>query len=420
LDASRHELAHFWPQVLPGGQLLLYVLGDTPENSGVYAASLARPDERVQLLTSSSNAAYASPGDGKEYLLWSRGGTLVAQEFDSRSRRFFGDAHPLADSVGVANPNRLEVAVSGNTLLYASAVRSQLTWFDSTGKSLATAGEADDSLRDFSLSPNGRRIAVSRRQSISGFDVWLLETERGISNRLTSGGGSNINPLWSPDSRSILFTRIPNLFFYKDLNEIGSEQMAVKSPYLKHATDWSRDGRYVVYFEGAQDTKRDIWFLEMSGSGAANPKPYLRTQFNEVNAQFSPESSPHWVAYESDESGRYEIYIQAFPEPRRKFRVSIGGGSFAKWNPAPDRTGDVLFYRAPEGKLMAVKLKLGRDSVEASNPRELFVTPAAGDYNVSADGKRFLMNVPFSQGPQPLNVIINWPALLKKGAAAVE
>jgi hypothetical protein len=151
----------------------------------------------------------------------------------------------------------------------------------------------------------------------------------------------------------------------------------------------------------------------------ATPKPYLRTPFNEWSGRFSPEPSPRWVAYHSDESGRYEVYIDAFPQPRGKKRISTAGGEHPRWGAG----GRELFYVSPENKLMAVSLKLSAESVEPSAPRELFRLPPpvaglASVYEASRDGQRFLALTGHESASPALMVIVNWPALLKKGAGA--
>jgi hypothetical protein len=150
----------------------------------------------------------------------------------------------------------------------------------------------------------------------------------------------------------------------------------------------------------------------------APPKPYLRTPFNESWGRFSRETPPRWVAYQSDETGRYEIYIRSFPEPRGKFQISTGGGQYPQWGAA----GRELFYVSPDHKLMAVGLRLGTDSLEASSPHELFALPSVdtgwSPYDTAPDGQRFLVRATPAQAGQPLTVIVNWPALLKKGAPA--
>ena len=150
----------------------------------------------------------------------------------------------------------------------------------------------------------------------------------------------------------------------------------------------------------------------------ALPAPYLRTRFNESQARFSPEPSPRWVAYASDESGKYEVYIDSFPEPRGRKRISTAGGHFPQWGPG----GRELYYVSLENKLMVADLKLGAGTVESPTPRELFAlslrSVAGPTYQASRDGQRFLVLSSAVTAPQPLNVIVNWPALLKRGAVA--
>jgi Tol biopolymer transport system component len=209
--------------------------------------------------------------------------------------------------------------------------------------------------------------------------------------------------------------------FHKESSGAGNEQRLTQSPNTQDSIDWSDDGRWALYREIAPDTAFDLWGLPMNPEGkpAGQAKPYLCTPFNEDYGRFSPEPSPRWVAYQSDESGRYEVYIQAFPEPRGKFRISTGGGQYPQWGPG----GRELFYVSPDLKLMAVSLKLGAESVEPSTPRELFPLTAVENgwspYDTAPNGQRFLVRaVAQQQSSQPLTVIVNWPALLKKGAAA--
>jgi hypothetical protein len=166
-----------------------------------------------------------------------------------------------------------------------------------------------------------------------------------------------------------------------------------------------------------------LWIFPVTPDGKlasdTTPKPYLSTQFSERYGRFSPEPNPRWVAYESDESGRPEIYVDAFPERRNKVQVSAGGGVFAEWSP----DGRELFYLAPDSKLMQVSLKRASDSLEPSPPQELFALPIAQDglppYQVAPDGRKFLVRAtPEKQAGRPLTLIVNWPALMKKGAAA--
>jgi Tol biopolymer transport system component len=427
IDATHGEGSHRWPQLLPGGRFLYWARSGSSEDNGVYAASFAKPGERVRLVNTDAAAFYAPGGDRKSYLLWTRGGTLVARELDVTSLRLAGEPHPVADPVGkISLIGGTNAAVSANgVLLYGSAnTSSRFSWLDRTGKLLGGVGEPGE-YGAFRLSADGRRAAIAR-DAPGGADLWLLEVQRGVSGRLTFHPGTNAYPVWSPDGRTILFgstgaqTGAQNLF-RKESSGAGNEQRLSQSPNVQDPTDWSGDGRWALYHEVAPETGFDLWALPTTPDGkpTGQAKPYLRTPFNESWGRFSPEPSPRWVAYQSDESGRNEVYIQAFPEPRGKLRISTGGGQYPQWGPG----GRDLFYVSPDFKLMAVGLKLGADSVEPSTPRELFLLPTVDNgfspYDTAPDGLRFLVRAtPQQQVSQPLTVIVNWPALLKQGAAA--
>jgi Tol biopolymer transport system component len=418
---SRGETSHRWPQVLPGGRFLYWVQSSKAEIQGVYAASLAKPAEGVRLVSASANAIYAPGGDGKGYLLWLRGGTLVSQELDPATLKLAGEPHPVADPVtSVGQTGQMNAGASaGGILLYSAFnTRGQFTWIDRTGKPMGVVGESGE-YGAFRLSPDERRVAAAQDRP-GGTDIWLLEVERGVPNLFTFNSNLCIYPVWSPDGRTIVFTPVPprNLF-RRDSGGAGAEQQLIKSPNSQYATDWSRDGRWVLYFEVAPETQRDLWVLPSTPGGDpgadANPQPYLRTPYNESWGRFSPEPSPRWVAYQSDESGRYEIYIDAFPQTRSKTRISTGGGAYPQWGTG----GRELFYVSADNKLMVVDLKLAAVSAEPSTPRKLFTLPAVdtgfSPYDTTPDGQRFLVRATPEKGAsQSLTVIVNWPALMKE------
>jgi hypothetical protein len=201
-----------------------------------------------------------------------------------------------------------------------------------------------------------------------------------------------------------------------DTSGAGIEEPLTQPGALQNPHDWSPDGHFILYQQVGQDTGNDLWYLPVTPDGKpeGDPKPYLRTRFKEWHGRFYPQPHPRWVAYESDESGRPEVYVQSFPEPQGARRISTAGGQYPQWNP----NGRELFYASPESKLMAVDVKITQDSVEAGAPHELFPLPEIfptlqPPYDTSPDGRRFLVRVPVQQGPQPLHVIVNWPALLK-------
>ena len=176
----------------------------------------------------------------------------------------------------------------------------------------------------FRLAPGGRRVVVTRARPGAN-DLWLLDLERGPASRFTSASALNIYPVWSPDGRMILFTPSALRIFRKDSGGTGEEQRVTEGSTQQYANDWSRDGRVLIYHELTPGTQRDLWSLPLTPEGRvpgnAKPTPYLRTKFNGHNARFSPEPSPRWVAYQSDKTGRYEVYISTFPEPRGEFPI---------------------------------------------------------------------------------------------------
>ncbi|HTR37756.1 MAG TPA: protein kinase [Bryobacteraceae bacterium] len=401
------DAAHYWPQVLPGGNVLYLVQTNQADRGGVYAASLADPNRRVRLVNVDSNALYASG-----YLLWMRGSTLVAQPFDPIHLKLSGEPQPVADPAGrSAITGRMNVSASSNgLLLYSTSGSNQLTWLDREGKPLGTLGEPNDYVM-FRISPEGRRVAAAIGNPTRS-DLWLLDVARNVATRFTFSHNGHWDPVWSPDGRVLLF-RTADGMFRKDSSGAGDEQRVLKSTGLQLPTSWSRDGHFVLYEEGISTPPLNIWILPVTpeGEAAGEPKRYLDNPFVNTDGQFLPEPDPRWVAYESNESGQPEVYVQAFPAPHGKFQISAGGGRFPRWGPG----GREVFYVSLDDKLMAVDLKLRADSVEPSAPHELFPLPTPTinfiPYDVTADGQRFLVQAPPEQ-PAPLTVIVNWPALV--------
>ena len=411
IDRAHGEGTAGYVQALPGGHFLYGVVSygvvsTDPQKAGIYAATLAKPAERVRLLANAIDVRYASGVDGEDYLLWIRDRTLFAQPFNTEKLQLIGEPRLLADPVAMASSG-------GRSLLYGSSIGlRQFKWLDRKGNDVGLLGEIG--AWAFSrISPDGGRVATTRADGLRG--VWLLETRRGVANRLTTSI-SPLSPVWSPDEKTILFSRFA--IYRIGVDGTGIEERVTQSPNVQSVSDWSRDGRFVVYSEVAPDTGRDLWVLPVTSEGrpspGAKPWPFVREPFDQQTARFSPDT--HWVAYQSDESGQFEIYVRSFPEPREKIRISTGGGTYPQWGSG----GRELFYQSRDGKLMVVTLTTTA-SLEASLPRQLFALPAfvpgPNPYEATPDGQRFLIPEP-AASPEPLNVIVNWPALLKKGAPA--
>jgi Tol biopolymer transport system component/predicted Ser/Thr protein kinase len=424
-ELSRGEVAFRWPQVLPDGRFVFAVESSKPEGTGLYASSLTTPAERVKLLTTENKAVYASGAGRNGYLLWMRGATLVAQELDPRTLRLVGEPQVVVDALDGTSQSDIHVAASATGLLLYGAfgVVTQLAWWDRGGNWVGDVGQPLDGARMFRLSPDGRQVAVQRLTG-GEQDLWLLDTERGVTTRFTADRMVSTQPVWSPDGRTVLYTHLGSGdLLRKPANGSGDAEVVARRANGSLPFDWSRNGRWVLARETQPDTKYDIWKLPVTADGTmqegVSPKPYLRTRFNEWMARFSPEPSPRWVAYMSDESGRPEIYVDAFPEPRNKKRISANGGQSPQWG----ADGRELFYVSPDNVLMAVTLKLGAETAEPSAPRELFTLPlrssaAGATYEPSRDGQRFLVLTNPEGAKESLNVVVNWPALLKRAAPA--
>ena len=417
-DASLGETGHGYPQILPGGRVLFTVTSNLSETSGTYVASLSNPTQRIKVLDVGQALYARGTTDGTDYLVWPSDGTLKAQPFDVGRLKTIGEPHVLATE---GDDSRLLVSVSNNGILAYGRTRAltQFNWFDRTGRFAAALGEP---LRTFMfrLSPDSQQVVLQQNRSL---DLWVLDSMRGLTRRITAGPGTAAtHPVWSPDGRTIAFVRLGSgNLFVKAANGLGDEQLVIHRPGIL-LTDWSGDGRWVLEYEPDPKTRLDLWMLPVNPDGTLRhddmPKPYVRTPFNERFGRFSPGVRPRWVAYQSDESGQYEVYIDAFPEPRGKIRISTAGGTYPQWR----ADGRELFYISPDYKLMAASLKETVDSIEPAAPRELFAISAPGTfmspYEVSSDGQRFLVLSAREETTQSVSVIVNWPALLKKGAGA--
>ena len=407
-----------FPQFLPKGDRFLYLtiaLGK-PDVIGIYASSL---DEKppVRILASPLSATYVPPNASGNTgrLLFLRESTLMAQAFDPERLRLSGEMVPVAESVGTVDFGFLpafSVSESG-VLAYSSGAAGanrELVWLDRTGKQMESAGPPGD-YGNFRLSPDEKRIVMDRSVAQSAQDIWVLDLLRGVTSRLTFDPAIDNLPIWSPDGQRILFpsNRKGSFDLYiKAASGAGQEEPLIKmGTPTGWATDWSRDGRFILYQIPGAKTGQDLWIAPQFGD--RKPFPYLQTQFNEQAGAFSPDG--RWIAYVSDESGRNEIYVQAFPLSGEKHEISSGGGSEPYWR----KDGTELFYLAADRNLMAVPVKLGT-TITPGTPKALFPVPLSEQqhsYAVTGDGQRFLVSRLAGEMP-PITVVLNWEAGLKK------
>jgi eukaryotic-like serine/threonine-protein kinase len=414
LDAQQ-STQHSIPQFLPDGDHFVYYVSGGPDVRGVYVAALSKPEGR-RLVDSDAIAASVASG----HLLFVRGTTLFAQQFDLARLQLTGTPFPIAESIAMRTTTRTTqvAALSASTagrIVYrtaSAASERQFVWFDRSGGELAKVGDPDrEGPSSPSLSADQRRLAV-HRQVGGNTDIWLLETGRGILSRFTSNEANEIHPLWSPDGSRILFgSNRSGAFSLREKSTIGAGDEKPVLPMQAQATDWSRDGLFVLIQLRESKTSGDIWALPMSTS--QKPFPVVQTDFEERGGQFSPDGK--WIAYESTESGRWEIFVQPFPGPGPKMRVSVNGGAQVRWRP----DGKELFFIALDDRLMATPIMLPSNggSPEVGVPVPLFATRVGGavqsfsrqQYFVSPDGQRFLMNTILENGPSsPITIILNW------------
>ena len=408
-----------FPQFLPDGRQFIFSATGAPGRAGIYLGSLDSPEVK-RVTAADSNGEYLPTG----WLLFIRAGTLLAQRLDPTSKELTGNPIIVADSVAIdANTYGGAFSVSASGLLAyrpRGAGPHQLIWFDRSGKMLSTVGDPDSNgLSRPYISPDGRRVAAFR--TVQGkTDVWLLDASR--STRFTFDPSANRSPVWSPDGSQIAFdsTRKGRRDLYvKPSNGAGNEQLLVESEEDKFATDWSRDGRFLLYGSGSPQTSFDIWVVPMEGEH--KPFVFLKTNFDERQAMFSPDG--HWVAFVSNQSGRYEIYVQPFSAGSPgtvggQWQVSTTGGMYPRWR----SDGRELYYIAPDGKLMAAPVTFSGTSFRPGTPVALFQTRIYGggtdmnvghQYDVSSDG-RFLINTVLEDATSPITLLQNWSPGAKK------
>jgi serine/threonine protein kinase len=401
---------HWLPQFLPDhSHYLIYATGKVP---GIYSGVLGSPEPPRRIVDAQA-ASYAASGR----LLFVRGGTLFAQVFDPVRLALAGSPVAIADQIVASDVTGATAALSvsaAGPFAYRtgpSTSRHHFVWFDRSGVPLETIPGSDfgDGFAS-SLSPDASRLAIS--SFVEGTtDIWLLDMKRGVSTRLTTDPAFDLAGVWSPDARRIAFSsnrRGPSEFalYMRATDGTGNDELLV--PKAPGPDDWSPDGRFILYRIADLNGGTDLMALPMEGD--RTPVPVVATPFNETHGQFSPDGQ--WIAFQSNESGRPEIYVQPFRRPGQKVRISTEGGSQARWR----GDGKELFYLAPDQRLMAVLIQLDaqRNVVDVGTPVALFTTALAGSqadagrhYMVSRDGQRFLMDT-LKEVTLPITVVLNW------------
>lgn len=414
-DTSRQENLHAWPQFLPDGRHFIYLIqSDKPENTGIYAASL---DSKVakQVVNTSTNPLYAVLPSGIGYLLYMHTATLMARQFDAKKLELQGEEFPVADQVLMPPaPARGFAAFSASAtgvLAYRTrhVAMTELVWFDRRGHRLGTVGEPG-TYSVPALSPNENILAITRTDMQLGTrNIWLFDLEGGAPSRFTFEPTEETNPTWSPDSKQIAYSSSQNGhhdIYQKAATGVGEARPLMESREIKLLQSWTPDGRTILY-----DSAGKLWAQALSGNQM--PIVVFTRRGGEARAVVSPDMK--WMAYQSGESGRTEVYIQSFPMSGSKWQVSTGGGEEPYWR----RDGKELFFVAGK-QLMALEIKAEGQALSRTIPKSLFEVHLEMDdrrsrYQVAANGHRFLVNVPLaSTVTAPITMVISWTAGLKR------
>jgi Tol biopolymer transport system component len=405
---QKDQGSHRYPQFLPDGRHFLYFALGKPEVSGVYVGSLDSIESK-RIVSAEAQAVYAPPG----YLLFLQQGTLLAQPFDLRKLELTGEPRPLAEHIATTFTGLMVVSAAGNgTVAYRTSAGddARLTWMDRAGKEDGTFGPVG-AWGPVDLSPDQTRV-VTQKPEGGNMDLWMIEVARGAATRLTSNPADDEWPVWSPDGKKIGFDSNRKGAF--DLYQLeiagnGKETALVESTQTKGLAGWSPDGRFLLFTEKDEKTGSKLWALPLAGQ--AHPQLAVHRDGEQFTGSVS--SDNQWLVYESNDSGRPEIYVQRFSEPGERSQISLDGGGDPRWR----ADGKEIFYVSPDGTLMAVTVSVaaGGKQITPSKPTPLFQTSSLSfgrgkehGYAVSRDGQRFLLSVPIEKTAPPITILLNW------------
>jgi dipeptidyl aminopeptidase/acylaminoacyl peptidase len=415
MDPSAHEVQHMWPEFLPDGRRFLFLSNTGPAGQrSVRLGSLDTPGASQLILENASHAAFAPP----DSLMFVRDNVLLAQRFDPTSARLWGEPLTVANDVGVRQPigrGAFSVSESG-VLVYrtAEAILSQPMVFDRAGRQLLTLAPAADHDQP-RFSPDGRSAAVgmANPRGTPGRMLWMLDLVPGHQPAFNLGSTGS-GPVWSPDGAALAFTgrREGPGDIYRRPAAAGSDEALLRSPAWKIVTDWSADGKRLIYQQQDLKTQWDVWALELTGLRQTR---LLGGASNEQHGRLSPDG--RWIAYTSDETGRFEIYVRQFPPSREVWKVSAEGATQPEWR----RDGQELYFVTGKRQLVATSVKYG-DRLHFGPAQTLFTmdtdgvmtTPGTFHYSAAPDGQRFLVNTAIGPGTPTMTVVLDWTTAIQE------
>jgi Tol biopolymer transport system component/tRNA A-37 threonylcarbamoyl transferase component Bud32 len=413
LDAARGHTGHRFPWFLPDGRHFLYAA--LPQKEGKFDLYVGSLDASAgQAVTSAECAAvYAEPG----YLLFSRKGVLVAQRFDARRLQLSGEPLAIGEapaSMGGAYTSSRAASVSATgALAYLGdkLANTKLVWFDRSGRQVGGVTVPPGNYSEVSFAPDGRRAAVVLTARPDESDIWIADLERGGATRFTFGPSQNNDVHWSPDGSRIVFASKrdgPRDVFVKPASGATTEEPLFKSKTFADPSAWSADGKFVVFDGLDAQTNRDLWVLPADGKQP--PTAYLRTPFNEVSGEISPDG--RFMVYSSDESGRFEIYVDTFPIPRNKYRVTENGGNYPHWR----RDGKELMTISSDSRSVWSAEVIPGAEFKTAAPRQVLTLPRGTVWvQPTPDFQKFLVSTPVADNTtSSLTVVFDWLGALGK------
>jgi Tol biopolymer transport system component len=400
LDAA--ESSHRHPAFLNDGRLVVFFVGSSQAiRQGIWIAPFDDAAGRTRLANSDAQAIPLDAG-----VLYSSDGALVAQPIDLETRSLRGRPILVGTPVGRGPHNQLFATVGGDVLVFgppATGMR-ELRWIDRAGTSLGVVGEPMDAW-DVRLAPHGGGVAVARVDpQLKTLDIWSYDGDRPLPRRISPSIDVDEAPAWSRDAATIAWVSARRALTIRGAQAELPDHTLRRFEHPIRVTSWSHDSKWIVVSEARPDSRGDIWL--MAANGVGDPTPYAHSAFSETHGVVSPDGM--WLAYASDESGQFEIYIDAFPTPRSRGRLTVGGGTEPRWN----GDGTELFFRRGT-EIHAVRPDFSGAAPEAASTERLF--DAGGDirsYDVASDGKRFLVNLPGENRPSPMRVVVNIRSLL--------
>jgi len=412
IEDGSEVISHRWPWFLPGGSTLLFLAqtaeGGTTDDASTLRALDLESREDTELVNANSFVQFSASG---HLLYWSQG-SVLAQRFDPRTLSVDAGVTPIAESVMYTANEYAAFSQASNGLLVfqtgtAMGGLGELAWVEAEGTSGSRISEPAQYF-DPVLSPDGRRLAVEKGPA----DIWVIDLVRGTSSRLTFEGTNDGNPVWSRDGEWIYYHSAQDnrpSIRRKRASGVGAEEVVVERPTRLVPASMSPDGRALLVMEQHTDTAWDVMRLELESQ---EMEPLIQTPFVEVLPSFGP--TPDWIAYQSDETGRFEVYVQKVTGVGGRWQLSTDGGSRPVWS----RDGRTVYYLW-NGKMYSVDVEVG-ESLVAGIPRPLFDLEYRGGpmrpYDVTADGSRFVFVLAQQTGDAsaPMTLVQNWTRMLER------